>query len=223
MDTKLVNSILSQKHFEQNAKSSLIWLYDALCLFRAAQVLYKTAKEAEHQYAQIILNEFDHQDKNKGSYSRPLTLDEFVLEIDNKLIRYSYFYLSRSLELLLKAILIERKEDYFFKTNKKGKKVFDVKGMSHKLIEYVKECSIVITQKEENEILFLQDLLFWGTFPTPNNEEELNEAYNRQSDADFRLSVQQYDEISLLFDKFLAILNEERAKNKRTILNNVFR
>jgi len=223
LDAEFLNRLESHKQFEGKAKSSLIWLYDSLRLFRASQILYQSAKNAQYRKTQILIQELNQRDKTETSTSRPLTLEEYTLGIDSSLINFAYFFLSRSIELLLKAILIEQNEDYFLKIVKDGKLVFDIQKLGHKLTEYVQECLIVITEKEEQQVLLLQDLLYWGTFPIPLSEEDLYKALDQQSNIDFRLNIQHYDGISLLFDKFLGILNEERLKNGKTIYNNVFR
>jgi len=223
LDAEFLNRLMSHIQFEGKAKSSLIWLYDSLRLFRASQILYQTAKNAQYRKIQILIQEHNQRDRTETSTSRPETLEEYTLGIDSSLVSFAYFYLSRSIELLCKAILIERQEDYFLKTGKDGKLVFDVQKLGHKLTEYVQECSIVITEKEEQQVLLLQDLLYWGTFPIPLSEEDLYKALDQQSNIDFRLNIKHYDDISLLFDKILDILNEERLKNGISIFNNVFR
>jgi hypothetical protein len=228
-DPERLNRLLSHKQFEPKVKSSTIWLYDALRLYRASQILFQTAKNAQDLNMQNTMQEFAKRNKTEISTSRPGTLEEYILMIDSSLIRLSYFYLSRSIELLLKAILIERKEDYFLEIGSDGKMSFQVR-FGHQLIEYADECAIELPEKERIQVRLLQDLLYWGTFPIPLSEEMLFVAFNQQNEAldlekkmDFRLTIENYYDTSMLFDKFLGILNDARHNHGRTTFSNVFR
>jgi hypothetical protein len=177
------------------------------------------SKAAQDEYVSYI---FQNLDKSIEG-ARQATPTEVKLIVDENVIIISYSLLSRSLELLLKAILVERDENYFYKIGTNGNAKLDKSKTTHDLVKLINECALDLPPEEKELIILLNPLGEWGTYSIPMEEEKLVETSKNAYHFQIKLDISNYEEISRLFDKFLEILNLERLKNGKTVRQNIFR
>jgi hypothetical protein len=225
IDWDALRDRIAREQYKSSSTMSLIWLLRSELLYRASQVLYETAKKANERSIQALLQEIEEDRKNKDpnkptTRSRPLTLEERRLGVDESLFLPSFYFLARAMEVLLKAILIDRQEDYFLKT---GKHTLDTKKLKHDLNFYIKECGIALDETGQEHVNLLIQVNTWGTYPIPVDEATWLRRAQESHQSESRLNLNTYPKVALLYDKILDTFNERRAKINKSTWINIFK
>ena len=222
LDMKELHKRLAREQYKFHSTLSLSWFLHAEKLYRASQVLFETAKNAMDRNIQLTIQEFkearDNKNPNKSKVtSRTMTLEERRMGVDIDLILPSFYLLARSIEVLLKAVLIERQADYFLKP---GKQILDTKKLKHDLNFYIKEFGINLNESEQVQINLLIQVNIWGTYPIPVDEATWINIMQERYQSKYVLNIKSYPQVALLYGRIVDIFNEEREKiNKKAWIN----
>ena len=207
-----LNEYLQKQQYEVKANDSLIWLIYAQEVYRSSIIIANKSIEANKK----SYEDFYTQWKNNEHGSRILTKEETLLHIDVNQIRISYFLLSRAIELILKAILIEINPNRFYEDA-----TYEMKfgNSGHDIVSMYKETNINLEPKYQAYLNTLSIYPFFATYPvlkrlTPKNNETkdmINIDHNNFFDV-----TKLYD---IAFDK----LNEIRIENNKGSKENILK
>jgi hypothetical protein len=191
-------------HFNFIAQNHHAWHISSMKTFRSAERIAYSSMEAQN-------SSFKRHHDSSGNYSYTPSIDEQLEDIDMMTISVAYFLLSRSIELILKAILIKKYPKSFL--NEEGNKISFGKN-GHDLIDLIKKAELELDETQINYLTLLNFYPFIGTYPTHLKVE--NNTTQREEEEKIRpliLSISNYEEVSFIYDILLDHYFETKHKN----------
>lgn len=203
---------MEKRQFELKWQMSLIWLVSSFQSYRAAEIIAERASNARNK---SVLRESNDEATQNGM----VTLEEELDLMDQSAIIPSFYLLARSIELLIKAIIIEQNNG----TQTTEKLIEHFKNRGHNLAALLADAKIKLTKPQNKDIRLLDEIVDNGIYPVTWTVKDLKTKREAINSSSKNYSVQYYDGIANLYDVLLKHLNRLRHINNRKQYPNPFK
>ncbi len=201
-----------EESVEFNGRYTIGWRTNAIKLYTGARTLYTAAKIAREQRLLMIVAEVK---SGKTNDSRPMTVEEEDLLMKDGQLGIAYFLLSRAMENILKAILVERNPGGYY--DKKGKKVTLGDTHGHSLPMLIKDAGVQLSEEQYMRIKLLDSAAISFIYPGFLKAAQHTAKRKIEESSDFNTdmnSFEKYVEIFSYLCKIVKALVDKRHQEE---------